>query len=81
MVASDDVDGPSIEARVLMCPPVGCEASGCVGQRFIDKQPLACGVDAVNGNIGDTFVLSFKVFNSAGGQQEKAGRAGDVDWL
>ena len=66
MIASDDVDGPSIEARVLMCPPVGCEASGCVGQRIIDKQPLACGVDTVNGNVGDTFVLSFKVFNSAG---------------
>lgn len=49
-----------------MCPPIGCEASGCVGHRFIDKQPLACGVDTVNGNVGDTFLLIFKVVNSAG---------------
>jgi hypothetical protein len=49
-----------------MCPSDGCEATGCVGQRFIDKQPLACGIDTVNGDIGTTFTLTFSVRNSAG---------------
>jgi hypothetical protein len=39
---------------------------GCVGQRFVDKQPLACGVDTVNGDVGSTFTLTFSVQNSAG---------------
>ena len=49
-----------------MCPSDGCEATGCVGQRYTDKQPLACGVDTVNGDIGATFSLTFSVRNSAG---------------
>ena len=54
------------QGRVLMCPPSGCAASGCVGHRFADKQPLACGVDTANADVGTTFTLNFAVYNTAG---------------
>jgi hypothetical protein len=65
--ASDLVDGPAIQAWILMCPPSTCNANGgCSGDRVIVKQPSACGIDAANQDIGTTLTLSFVVFNSAG---------------
>ena len=32
---------------ILLCPPDGCEATGCVGHRFVDKDVTACGIDTV----------------------------------
>ena len=49
-----------------MCPPDGCLATGCVGSRIADKQPVACGVDTVNADIGTTYTLTYVVYNSAG---------------
>ena len=51
-----------------MCPPDGCFASGCVGQRVADKQPVACGVDTTWSSvaIGTTYTLNFVVYNTAG---------------
>ena len=57
---------PSILVQVLMCPPDGCMSSGCIGSRIIDKQPIACGVDTVNADVGTVFTLSFIVYNSVG---------------
>ena len=64
-MASDPAD-PTIQSRVLMCPPPDCFASGCIGHRFIDKQPIACGVDTVNADIGTTYELSLVVYDSQG---------------
>jgi hypothetical protein len=47
-VAADPVDGPGIQDRVLMCPAPGCMSNDCVGERVIDKQPMACGVDTMH---------------------------------
>ena len=41
-------------------------ATGCIGSRVTDKQPIACGVDTVNADIGTVFTLTFAVHNSAG---------------
>ena len=49
-----------------MCPPDGCLATGCVGSRIADKQPVACGVDTVNADIGTTYTVTYVVYNSAG---------------
>ena len=49
-----------------MCPLDGCFATGCVGQRVIDKQPAACGVDTVSADVGTTYTLTFVVYNTAG---------------
>ena len=49
-----------------MCPPDGCLATGCVGSRIADKQPVACGIDTTNADIGTTYTLSYVVYNSAG---------------
>lgn len=51
--------------QVLMCPPAGCFSRGCMGQRFTEKQPAACGLD-LNAPIGTTFVLQFVVYDSQG---------------
>lgn len=51
--------------QVLLCPPAGCFSRGCVGHRFTDKQPAACGLDT-NAPIGTTFVLQFVVYDSRG---------------
>ena len=66
-LATDSVDGPAIQSRILMCPSSGCNASGgCSGDRVIDKQPSACGIDSVNNEIGTTLTLDFVIFNTAG---------------
>ena len=52
--------------QVLMCPPTGCMATGCIGHRIADKQPIACGVDTVNADVGTVFMLPFTAYNSAG---------------
>ena len=44
-----------------MCPPDGCLATGCVGSLVTDKQPVACGIDTVNADIGQTYTLTFVV--------------------
>ena len=49
-----------------MCPPDGCMATGCIGSRVTDKQPIVCGVDTVNADVGAVFMLKFSVYNSAG---------------
>ena len=64
-VASDPADS-SIQSRVLICPPPDCYATGCVGHRLIDKQPIACGVDTANADIGTTYELAFVVYDSKG---------------
>lgn len=67
-IASDAVDGPAIQGWILMCPSPACSGSngGCSGDRVIDKQPSACGIDSINHDIGTTLSLSFAVYNSAG---------------
>ena len=60
-----DPNDPSIQSRLLMCPEADCFASGCVGQRFIDRQPVACGIDTQSA-IGSTFNLDFVVYNADG---------------
>ena len=54
--------------QVLMCPPDTCLATGggCDGSRIIDKQPVVCGVDTVNADVGTTYTLRYAVYNSAG---------------
>ena len=47
--------------QVLMCPSDGCLATGCVGSLVTDKQPVACGIDTVNADIGQTYTLTFVV--------------------
>ena len=50
-----------------MCPPDTCLATGgCIGSRVIDKQPVVCGIDTVNADIGTTYTLRYAVYNSAG---------------
>ncbi len=49
-----------------MCPPDGCLATGCIGSRVSDKQPVACGVDTTLADVGTTFTLRYVVYNSAG---------------
>lgn len=49
-----------------MCPVANCMATACVGQRFVDKQPLACGVETALSDVGTAYALEFVVFNSAG---------------
>ena len=44
-----------------MCPPDGCLATGCVGSLVTDKQPVACGIDTVNADIGQTYTLTYVV--------------------
>ena len=44
-----------------MCPPDGCLATGCVGSLVTDKQPVACGIDTINADIGQTYTLTFVV--------------------
>ena len=64
---ADQPPSPSPSAQVLMCPPDTCLATGgCIGSRVTDKQPVACGVDTVNANIGTTYTLRYVVYNSAG---------------
>ena len=41
-------------------------STGCVGSRIADKQPVACGIDTTNADIGTTYTLSYVVYNSAG---------------
>lgn len=57
---------PMSLAQVLMCPSPNCMASGCINQRLIDRQPVACGVETTLANIGTTYTLTFAVYNSAG---------------
>ena len=47
--------------QVLMCPPDGCLATGCVGSLVTDKQPVVCGIDTINADIGQTYTLTFVV--------------------
>ena len=50
-----------------MCPPDTClSTGGCIGSRVTDKQPVACGIDTVNADIGTTYTLCYVVYNSAG---------------
>ncbi len=49
-----------------MCPPAGCLATGCIGSRVTDKQPIACGIDTTLADVGTTFTLTYVVYNSAG---------------
>lgn len=49
-----------------MCPPDNCEATGCVGHRVIDKQPVACGVETTLADVGTTYALTYVVYNSNG---------------
>ena len=51
-----------------MCPPDGCLATGCVGSLVSDKQPVACGIDTVNADVGQTYTLTYAV--SPKGQKE-----------
>ena len=54
--------------QILMCPPDTCltTGGGCTGSRVTDKQPVACGVDTVNADVGTTYTLIYAVYNSAG---------------
>ena len=50
-----------------MCPPDTCFATGgCTGSRVIDKQPVVCGIDTVNADVGTTYALQYVAYNSAG---------------
>ena len=50
--------------QVTLCPPADCARSQC--REHVSKQPAACGVDTVNGDVGSTFTLRMVVFNSRG---------------
>lgn len=63
-IATDPND-PSIQTRLLMCPQDNCFASGCVGQRFVDRQPVACGIDT-SSSVGSTYNLNFVVYDTSG---------------
>ena len=53
--------------QILMCPPDTCLATGgCTGSRVIEKQPVVCGIDTMNADIGTTYTLRYVVYNSAG---------------
>ena len=53
--------------QILMCPPDTCFATGgCTGSRIIDKQPVVCGIDTRNADVGTTYALRYVVYNSAG---------------
>lgn len=49
-----------------MCPPDNCLVTGCIGSRVSDKQPIACGIDTTNADVGTTYTLTYAVYNSAG---------------
>ena len=40
--------------------------TGCIGSRVTDKQPIACSIDTITADVGTTFTLVYKVYNSAG---------------
>ncbi len=62
-LASDDLDG-DLTDWVALCPPTDCARSQC--REHVNKQPAACGVDTVNGDVGSTFTLRLVAFNSRG---------------
>ena len=52
---------------VLLCPPYGCQATGCGGHLMMEKDVPACGVDTSNNTaIGTTYRLPFVVYDKGG---------------
>jgi len=50
-----------------MCPPDDCLSTGCAGSLVSDKQPVACGIDTLNADIGTTYTLTYVVRFFGGG--------------
>ncbi|KAG2444343.1 hypothetical protein HXX76_001099 [Chlamydomonas incerta] len=62
-VARDDMDG-DLSDWVTLCPPTDCLRTQC--RDHVKKQPAACGVDTVGGDVGSAYTLRLAVFNSRG---------------
>ena len=57
----------SRQDMVLLCPPYGCQATGCGGQLIVEKDVPACGVDTSNSTaIGTIYRLPFVVYDKGG---------------
>ncbi|PNH05934.1 hypothetical protein TSOC_007762, partial [Tetrabaena socialis] len=62
--AAADLSGNDLSSRVVLCPPAGCERSGCLLHAPAIKTVADCGIVTATADIGTVFKLVLAVYDS-----------------